>query len=106
MPLVLRTIQKVAPDKWAEKLEIEKRFQAMDERRGNPAVRHYQCMAGADSHWTYIKEWEFDDFGAVQAWMDRSAANPDPENQALVAEDREKGITLDNRYEWYRLLDV
>ena len=57
MKLVLRTIQKVAPDKWEEKVGIEKRFQAAEARVGNAAVRHYRCMAGADSFWTYTMTW-------------------------------------------------
>ena len=106
MKLVLRTIQKVAPDKWEEKVGLEKRFQAAEARVGNAAVRHYRCMAGADSFWTYIKEWEYDDFGSFHAIRERLAADPDyTEVQALQMEDREKGITLDHRYEWYMLLD-
>lgn len=105
MKLVLRMIQKVAPDKWAEKVEIEKRFEAVEARLGNPAARHYRCMAGADSYWTYIKEKEYDDFASWQEVHDRMVADPGyAEIQALQAEDREKGITMDQRYEWYRLL--
>jgi len=103
MTVALRAIQTVAPQKCDGKLEIEKRFDAVEARLGGAAVRHYRCALGADSMWTYVKEWEYDDFAAWQEKMARERA--DPEEQALIAEDREKGITIDQRNELYFLLD-
>ena len=103
MTIVFRAIQTVAFGKWEEKLEIEKRFDAVEARLGGAAVRHYQCRVGADSTRTYVKEFEFDDHAAMQETGARMGA--DPERQALVAEDEEKGITIDQRNELYILLD-
>ena len=104
MKVVARAIQTVAFGKWEEKLEIEKRFDAVEARveRG-AALRHYQCFFGADSAWTYVKEWEFDDFASMEEIDAKRRADPDW--QALVAEDEEKGITIDQRNEMYMLLD-
>ena len=103
MTIVLRAIQTVGFGKWEEKLEIEKRFQAVETRLGGAAVRHYECRVGADSTRTYVKEFEYDDLAAMQEIGDTMGA--DPERQALVAEDEEKGITIDQRNEMYMLLD-
>jgi len=107
MTFVSRVIQTVATGKMDEKIEIEKRFQAAEERVGNAAVRHYKCNFGADSQWTYIKEWEYDDFASWQEIYERAHADPAyAEVEALQAEDEEKGITIDQRNEIYTLLDV
>jgi len=107
MTIVHRAIQKVAPDRWDDKIEIEKRFQALYKRLGNPAVRQYRCMAGADSGYSFIKEWEYDDFTSMEALRAKYHADPAyAEMAVLTAEDREKGITIDQRNEIYQVLDV
>jgi len=103
MRYVNRAIQKVARGKWKEKVELERRFQAVGARYGSPAVRQYRCLIGAHSEWTYVKEWEYDDTNAFLEVNRKIMA--DPEYQALVAEDEEKGITIDQWNEVYLLLD-
>jgi hypothetical protein len=106
MKIVSRAIQTVATGKWDEKVEIEKRFEAVYTRLGNPAARQYRCIMGADSQWTYVKEWEYDSFTAWEELRAKYHADPAyAEIEALVAEDREKGITIDQRNEVYWLLD-
>jgi hypothetical protein len=105
--MVHRAIQTVAPDKWEQKIEIERRFHAVEERLGWAAARHYRCRIGADSRYTYVKEWEFKDWATRQDLSEKARAHPaQAELQALRAEDREKGITIDQRDEVYELLDV
>jgi hypothetical protein len=70
---------------------------------GGAAVRHYQCVVGADSQWTYVKEWEYDSLASMEEIGAKRRADPDW--QALVAEDEEKSITIDQRNEMYMLLD-
>jgi len=104
--IVYRAIQTVAYDKWDQKIEIEKRFHAMEERLGVAADRHYQCNVGASTY-TYVKEWEAEDLASWQAMWERAQADPAwPEWQALSAEDQEQGITIDQRNEVYTLIDM
>jgi hypothetical protein len=71
------------------------------------AVGHYQCNVGADSSRTYVKEWETVDLASWQAMWERAQGDPAwAEREALDAEDDGRGITMDQRNEFYTLIEV
>ena len=100
--IILRCTQTVAFGKWDDKLEQERGFGAAEARLGSAATRQYQPMLSGDPQMIYIKEWEYDSLAQMeQAWETLLA---DPERQALSAENTEKGITIEHRWQVFTLL--
>ena len=95
--IVVREIQEIAPGRWGEKMESEKKFDAVESRLVFPPPRRYRCLSGGHSWNTLIKEYEYDSLAALEA--DWEKYETEPEFQALFAEDR--GHTTDHWWELY-----
>lgn len=85
MFVIERMIQKVLPGKWAELEEIDKRFNAAEQRLGFPSnKKRYQCMIGSHDTNTLIIERQWDSMAVMEATYEKSFA--DPEIQVLQKE--------------------
>src|SRR4030042_4788183 len=84
MVTIERMIQQVRPDKWAELEEIDKRYNAVENRLGFPPKKRYQCMMGSHDMNTLIVERQWDSLAAMEATYEKAFAAP--EHQALQKE--------------------
>ena len=84
MITIERMVQQVRPDKWAELEEIDKRYNAVENRLGFPPKKRYQCMMGSHDMNTLIVERQWDSLAAMEATYEK--AFTDPEHQALQKE--------------------
>jgi hypothetical protein len=99
---VMRSIQRVAPGRWDEKLKLEQRFDRIETRLGHGAVRCYQGTIDGEPTDVYVKEYEFDSPAAMDAALARE--EEDPEFASLLEEADELAVTLEVRSETYILL--
>jgi len=82
MKCVERWIHKIAPGKWDEWLEVEKKWDAIERRLGGfPAKRRYRAIFGSEDVNTFVWEREWESFPASEAAYGRMM--DDPEAQKL-----------------------
>lgn len=81
MVIIERQIQKVRSGKWLELEEIDKKFNAVENRLGFPAKRRYRCLVGGQTIDTLIVEREWESLAGAEAAYEQALA--DPEHRAL-----------------------
>ena len=81
MIIVLRQIQHIYPDKWAELEAIDKKYNVAEARLGFPAKKRYQLLSGTDEVNTLIVETQWPSMANLESTFERALA--DPEYQAL-----------------------
>ena len=81
MIVVLRQIQHIYPDKWAELEAIDKKFNVVEDRLGFPAKKRYQLLSGSDEVNTLIIETQWPSMALLESTYEKAMA--DPEYQAL-----------------------
>ena len=85
MIIVERLTQKVLPGKWATLEEIDKKYQAVEQRLGFPSgKKRYQCLIGSHDSNTLIIERPWDSLAIMEATYAKAFA--DQEWQALNQE--------------------
>jgi len=84
MVAIDRMIQHVRPDKWAELVEIDKRYTAVENRLGFSPKKRYQCIMGSHDVNTLIVERQWGSLAVMEATYEKAFA--DPEHQALQKE--------------------
>ncbi len=74
---------KVCQDKWDELAELNKQWDACEERLGFPPEKRYRCMFGGHDSDTCLLLREWESMAAMEATFERGMA--DPEMQELFA---------------------
>ena len=69
--------QKVRQDKWDELAEVNKRWDAFEERLGFPPEKRYRCMFGGRDSDTCLGLHEWESMAAMEATYDRAMADPE-----------------------------
>ena len=83
--IIERLTQKVFPGKWAALEEIEKKYQAVEQRLGFPSdKKRYQCLIGGHDGNTLIIERPWDSLAVMEATYAKAFA--DQAWQALTQE--------------------
>jgi hypothetical protein len=99
MIVVLRQIQHIYPDKWAELEAIDKKFNVVEGRLGFPAKKRYQLLSGSDEVNTLIIETQWPSMAVMESTYEKAMA--DPEWQVLY---NQGGIIKNTYWELYQLL--
>jgi hypothetical protein len=99
MIVVLRQIQHIYPDKWAELEAIDKKFNVVEDRLGFPAKKRYQLLSGSDEVNTLILETQWPSRAVMESTYEKAMA--DPEWQVLY---NQGGIIKSTYWELYHLL--
>lgn len=73
----------VRPGKWAEMEEIDKKFNAVENRLGFPARRRYRSLVGGHNTDTLIIERQWESLAAAEATYEKAIA--DAEHRELSA---------------------
>jgi hypothetical protein len=81
MIVVLRQIQVIYPDKWAELEAIDKKYNLVEGRLGFPAKKRYQLLSGRGEVQTLIVETQWPSMAVLESTYEKAMA--DPEYQAL-----------------------
>ena len=99
--VLMVTYQKAVRGKSEELKELNRKWNAVDERLGLPPQKEYSCMFGGhDSRtWLYIVEWE--SMAAIEAGYQRFMA--DPEAKELMAQVPD--VVESTQYELYAPLE-
>ena len=100
MIIVLRQIQQIYPDKWAELEAIDKKYNVVEGRLGFPAKKRYQLLAGRGEVNTLIVETQWPSMAAMESTYEKAMANPD--YQVLMNEGN--SIIKSIHWELYHLL--
>ena len=99
MIVILRQIQVIYPDKWAELEAIDKKFNVVEARLGFPAKKRYQLLSGSDEVNTLIIETQWPSMAVMESTYEKAMA--DPEWQVLY---NQGGIIKNTYWELYQLL--
>lgn len=97
MILIERMIQELVPGKFAELVELDRRYDAIEIGMGFPAKKRFWCISGTHDLSTSILEREWESMAAMEAAYEKSFANP--EIRALNAEGA--SIVVKSRIEYY-----
>ena len=100
MAILVRIIHKIAPGKWDEVVEWEKKYEAVESRYGGGAKRLYKASMGPYDSDTLIVEEEWESYAAREEAAAKCGA--DPEWQKVDAD--AASVFLTSRYESYRVL--
>ena len=90
-----RMSQKIYPTKWPELEELDKKYDAIENKHGYPPKRRYRLFVGGDNTDTLVIEREWESFAAMEAAYEKAFI--DPEWQAINAEAAE--IIAENQIE-------
>ena len=97
MVIVERMIQQIAPGKWEELEELDKKYTVVESRLGFPAKKRYWAYAGSHPSGTLIITRQWDSMAEMEATYEKAFA--DSEHQALNEEGT--GIVLSTQFEFY-----
>ena len=101
MKIMERRIIKVSSGKWAEIQELEKKWDALEDRIGGfPAKRRLRSVAGSEDSNTFVWEREWESFAACEAAYEKMMG--DPEAQTLGKES--EPLNESSRGEFYHFL--
>lgn len=96
--IIERLTQKIFPGKWAALEELDKKYQAVEQRLGFPAgKKRYQCLIGGHDNNTLIVERPWDSVATMEVIYTKAFA--DPAWQALSQEGA--SIVASNQTEVY-----
>jgi hypothetical protein len=84
MIVILRQIQVIYPDKWAELAAIDKKFNVVEARLGFPAKKRFQLLSGRGEVQTLIVETQWPSMALLESTYEKAMA--DPEYQVLQYE--------------------
>ena len=84
MKILERHVRKIHPSKWGEVEEVNKKFDAIEEKYGFPPKRYYRCFSGTHDVFTSIMEREWESLAAMEAAGEKAFA--DPQWLALASE--------------------
>ena len=101
MRVMHRIIHKIAPDKWGEVLEWERKYGAIEAPYGIPPKRFYRAVFGADDGDTLIVEQEWESMADFEERYTKAAA--DPAWQKVDADSASVFLTI--RHEIYAILE-
>jgi hypothetical protein len=95
MITILREVQHVYPDKWADLEIINQEFNILEARLGFPPKKRYQVLSGPEEYQTLIIEYQWESMAVMEATFEKAYADPD--YQKLMA--KSFSILRDNRVE-------
>ena len=76
MSIMHRIIHQIAPDKWGEVMEWEKKFAAVEKPYGGPPTRWYRANIGAETTDTMVGEREFESVADAERIYAKAMADP------------------------------
>jgi hypothetical protein len=84
MIAIERMVQKIYPGKWAELVEIDKKYDEIERSVGFPAKKRYQCIIGQYDQNTLVIERQWGSLAEMESTYEKVLALP--EYQALGKE--------------------